>query len=930
MKGHAMRKLLCFGLLLIAIYVVVALGEGRAATNDAAAIPWNQIGAKAGADYKGDGLAVAPTESGTRLHCVFQRLDGEATSQGLWLNSTVTNTFNDRFRVTAMKIGRRSAKAGFDSQDADFSLQLAAEGGVSVNGRTVRFSRPGLTEEYSVSMDGVRQDFIVEQSPPNPLAGELVVKLALAGAKVEPAAYGVRLVLENSGRKIAYSRLRVTDATGKELSARIEVCPADDETPSLTSWGESCRLFEPASLLTGVATEPQEALAVVVDDTDAVYPVQIDPTFSDTNWISLGGILGVDGEVYSEVVDGVGDVYVGGRFSIGGNVFANSVAKWNGSSWSALGSGIDGDVYALALSGTNLYVGGIFTNAGGVSATNVALWNGSYWSPLSSGISGSSPAGYAAVNALAVSGTNLYVGGDFANAGGVPASNIAEWNGSAWSALGPEPWASDEAVSALAVSGNTLFAGGSFDYFSQNGQVVYGIIYQWSGSSWSPVGTGLPYHAYVDVFALAASGTNLFAGGSFGTSGVSFVAQWNGISWSDLGLDTGGLVNSLAVSGTNLYVGGAFTNVGEVLATNIATWNGSSWSPLGSGISGGFNGPFVDALAVSGTNLFAGGSFYAAGNLSASSIAYWNGSSWSALGSGIGYNAVDDAQVSALAVSGDILYVGGIFSTMGNAPANNIAEWNGKIWSPLGMGITGAGADGIGPHVTALAAAGSNLYVGGDFSNAGGGTANSIVQWNGTSWSTLGSGISDGGLYGYGSAVNAMAVSGTNLYVGGNFANAGGIAASNIAQWNGESWSPLTSGINGFVYALAASGTNLYAGGYFTEAGGVAATNIAIWNGTSWSSLRAGRPSSINALAVSGPNLYVGGNFGAIGGVAANDIAQWNGTSWSALGSGILGTLGPSVYAIEVFGTNLFAAGNFSSAGGLSVNNIAEWNGNAW
>jgi hypothetical protein len=57
------------------------------AANTPSAIPWNQIGAKAGANYKGDGLAVTPTESGASLHCVFQRLDGDTTSEGLWLRS---------------------------------------------------------------------------------------------------------------------------------------------------------------------------------------------------------------------------------------------------------------------------------------------------------------------------------------------------------------------------------------------------------------------------------------------------------------------------------------------------------------------------------------------------------------------------------------------------------------------------------------------------------------------------------------------------------------------------------------------------------------------------------------------------------------------------------------------------------------------------
>ena len=81
------------------------------ATNTPNAIPWSQIGAKASADYQGDGLAVTPTESGARLHCVFQRLEGEATPKGLWLTSTVTNTASDRFRVTAMAVGRTVGRA---------------------------------------------------------------------------------------------------------------------------------------------------------------------------------------------------------------------------------------------------------------------------------------------------------------------------------------------------------------------------------------------------------------------------------------------------------------------------------------------------------------------------------------------------------------------------------------------------------------------------------------------------------------------------------------------------------------------------------------------------------------------------------------------------------------------------------------------------
>lgn len=102
-----MKKLLCFGIFLS---LIAAHGEDVTGKNAPATIPWSQIGAKAGADYNGDGLAVSPTESGARLHCAFQRLDGEATSQGLWLTSTITNGINDRVRVTAMEIEKVSER----------------------------------------------------------------------------------------------------------------------------------------------------------------------------------------------------------------------------------------------------------------------------------------------------------------------------------------------------------------------------------------------------------------------------------------------------------------------------------------------------------------------------------------------------------------------------------------------------------------------------------------------------------------------------------------------------------------------------------------------------------------------------------------------------------------------------------------------------
>jgi hypothetical protein len=369
--------------------------------------------------------------------------------------------------------------------------------------------------------------------------------------------------------------------------------------------------------------------------------------------------------------------------------------------WSALGSNgtgngaISADVDALAVSGSDLYVGGTFKNAGGdPRADFVAKWNGDAWSGLGSNGSGDG-AIHGEVYALAVSGSDLYVGGEFTDVAGIAAAdNVAMWNGTTWFALGSNG------------SGN----GALNDY----------------------------------VTVLAASGTTVYVGGNFlvaaGIPEASLIAKWDGIAWSALGSDgfggrpINGFVTTLAISGTDLYVGGEFVNAGGVEeADDIAIWSGAAWSALGSNGSG--NGAItgeVEALAVSGTNVYVGGYFTNAADISrADYLARWNGSSWSALGSnGAGNGALTDA-VLALTVLGGDLYVGGQFSdAAGVAAADNIAKWNGSAWSALGSNGSGDGAIEAGYLVNEITVSGTALYVGGFFQNAAGiPSADYVARW---------------------------------------------------------------------------------------------------------------------------------------------------------------------------------------------------------
>jgi hypothetical protein len=886
-----------------------ALASASPATTNAPPIPLGQLGAAAERQYSGDGLSVVTTQDGARLRCVFQKMDGEVTREGLWLLSTAEESKGERFRVTALSVGRRAGVAqpsrlrvgrasppgvspgggtppGLAGEDA-CATTLPRAGTVAVAGNVARFLRPELVEEYSVSADGVRQDFVVLEKPagnahppgppktlpvpsPSPLNGDragvrceavreahvpgLRVELAVDGAEVAPAADGVTLVLHGSGRRIAYNRLRVTDATGRELTARMEIPepnnPGRATLPrSLDREGVSARQ-EPRP--TG------QRLAVLVDDTEAVYPVRLDPTFSDANWISMGGLPGTDGPVYAAVMDDSGNLYIGGRFTIVGDVFATNIAKWNGSSWSALGQGINDQVSALAVSGSDLYAGGAFTNVGGVTANRIAKWDGGAWSALDSGMNSN-------VLALAASGSDVFAGGLFTTAGGIAANQIAKWDGSSWNALGS---GMDRTVSALAVSGSDLYAGGWFTT----------------------------------------------AGGST----ANRIARWNGTTWSALGVGMIGTVRALAVSGADVYAGGEFRAAGGVPASKIARWNGSSWNMLGAGISAPQDAPYsggiVLALAVSSSNLFAGGGFTTAGRGTANSIANWNGNSWSALGSGM------NDWVRALAVSGSDLYAGGWFTTAGGIAVSKITKWNGSSWSALGAGIAAPlDAPYYGGIVYALAVSDSNLYAGGNFLQAGESAANRIAKWNGTSWSALGSGMNG--------EVRALVTAGSSVYAGGFFTMSGGVPANYVAKWNGSSWTNLGSGMNSHVYALAVSGNDLYAGGWFTTAGGSAANYIAMWNGSSWGGLGSGMGGGlvspfVYALAVSGSDLYAGGLFTSAGGIAASKIAKWNGSSWNALGAGITAPqdapfYGGIVFALGVSSGDLYVGGLFTNASGI-------------
>jgi hypothetical protein len=673
------------------------------------------------------------------------------------------------------------------------------------------------------------------------------------------------------------------------------------------------------------------------------------PVFSSQaltyTWEHLGtGLEGLlNGEVYAIAISGT-DVYVGGRFTNAGGVTgASYLARWDGVQWHAVGGanaisgGFSTIVTAIAISGTDVYVGGDFTNAGGVTGANyIARWDGAQWHAVGGANAISAP-----VNAIAISGTDVYVGGNFTTAGGNPnADRIARWDGTQWHALGSG--IDNGFIQTIAISGTDVYVGGFF--FNAGGISGANYIARWDGTNWNAVGgaNAIPGSSFA-VYAIAISGTNVYVGGNFttagGVSGANYIARWDGTTWSGLLSGTFGInsqVNTIAISGTEVLVGGWFTRAGGVPGANaIARWDGAQWHTVGGANAIPGSSSTVYAITITGTDVYVGGFFTNAGGNNANDfLTRWTGSSFVPPGSKTARPL--NGTVYTVAVSGTDVYVGGRFTNAGNVPgANYIARWDGAQWHAVG------GANAINGEVYTIAISGTNVYVGGSFISAGDIPGSSFVaRWDGMQWSGLLSGT-----VGLNRPVYTIAISGTDVYVGGDFtadATLGASGVNYIARWNGTSWSGLLSGtvgLNGSVYTIAISGTDVYAGGRFANAGGVRGANyIARWNSANNTWNRIGGANAISgdfytavrAIVLSGSDVYVGGNFTDAGGVrGANNIARWDGTNWNAVGGA--SAINDNVYAVAISGENVYVGGDFTKAGGNSAADyLARWDGVQW
>jgi beta-propeller uncharacterized protein DUF5122 len=558
----------------------------------------------------------------------------------------------------------------------------------------------------------------------------------------------------------------------------------------------------------------------------------------DETWL-----VPASGRVIALQAGASGTLYVAGAFQSIGGESTSYLAKVSTSGAGAVDTtwtpAPDDWVMALAYDGTSLYTAGYFTSIGGEALSHLAR--------VDAGAGGDADATWAPdldeVSWAVSLGTDdsVYVGGFFHTVGGVARSHVAKVSTQgAGDAVAAWDASTDGRVFTVATDGGGhTYIGGTF---SQAAGVARHSLAQVSATSGAPATAFDATEAgKAFAFALQPNGGAIVGGRFFEAGGQPRVdllrlradgtldPNWTpSIASSD---DSGAqLVGALAVDASgDVYVGGAFDHVNGTARGYLAKVDGDSgnldptWNPSADA--------YVDALALDGNGaLFAGGQFTQVGGLARNFIAKMsaNGAgavdpAWDPSADYYVYDLALDAQ-GAVYAGGDFSFIGGETRTFAAKLAGDGTGAADPDWD--------AGADST---VWSLIPdnAGS-VFAGGWFFDIGGQPRVGLAKLDATNaaadatWNPA---------TGFGASINAMALDGDALYVGGLFSELGGISIASLGKLSttgaGDPDAAFNPGVNGGpngsegLLNLTIGNGVVYVGGGFTEIGGAERDGIA-------------------------------------------------------------------------------------------------------
>jgi hypothetical protein len=295
----------------------------------------------------------------------------------------------------------------------------------------------------------------------------------------------------------------------------------------------------------------------------------------------------------------------------------------------------------------------------------------------------------------------------------------------------------------------------------------------------------------------------------------------------------------------------------------------------------------------------------------------------------------------------DTLYSTGFFTRICDEPAGYIARWDNNSWQAASIDIEdpghalrvindqmfiakyvesidsnwvyfydNAGLQTLGAGVYLTTASGfselPNMYdiieydgkivACGEFDRVGSESIQGIMQWNGSKWESLGTGLSDH-ITGTAAVIypHQMMVYKDELYVVGNFKYAGDVEVNGVAKWNGSEWSAMGEGFNNTLYGINVYKDQIIVGGSFSKSGETHVNCIAKWDGEKWIDLGFGFTSTsafdyifVHSLEIIDELLYIGGGLKQITfpdntTLSCNGIVAYDGNTLDTFDGGVEG-----------------------------------------
>lgn len=552
--------------------------------------------------------------------------------------------------------------------------------------------------------------------------------------------------------------------------ARNYIASLNASDGSLTGWNPSANNYVYSFAIdnsrlyiggrfTSIAGQARGYLAAF-DSTNGNIDPNWNPNLNDT---TVDGVRGVHSIVVNNNI-----VYAAGYYDqVNGGVARMSLAAFNDS-----GSGIvttwnpnpNDFVTSLKLSNGILYFGGRFTSVGGQVRNLLAAvdLNGNLtpWAPEISG---------SIINSILTDSNTIYVGGYFntvnTNTTPVARSNLAAFDlsgvATVWNPIGSgQIW-------GLANDGQYIRVGG--DFSTINAQTRNGLAALDATTSqlldWNPDVLG-------NVYALALNGNELYIGGAFNALNNGSVSRNNlasvdtntglATSWNP---DADSIVYSMTKNSSNLFVGGNFTTIGGQSRKRIAAFvlnTNTLNTAWGAEVDDPFFNP-VYAIIADDNNVYFGGNFSSVNGQPRGNVAKVSATNGSL---DMGWTADTDSNVLALALS-DKLYIGGTFSMVGVTSRNRLAAV-----SPSNGQVDNTWVANTNDSVRSLLLSADTLYVGGDFSSIGGEVRFSFAALNASTAAIYGGTPAFTATF-FNPTVRAIAANGSNLYLGGDFTAVG-------------------------------------------------------------------------------------------------------------------------------------------------------------